>query len=94
MTNVEKNWSYYVEETQVNKRLQELKCFIDDLRCINDLHLIDKDSLASYLYHNYQTLSIKHVAKYLGPEFLNSNNIAPVDCDENNLYEYISYISL
>ena len=89
MVNVEKNWLCYVEETQVNKRLQELKCFIDDLRCRNDLHLIDKDSLANYLYHNFQALSIKHVAKYLGSEFLISNNIDPVDCDENHLYEYI-----
>jgi hypothetical protein len=87
-TNFEADWSHFVDEARNNKRLQQLKCFVDDLRCRADLILNTKEDLDSYLSKHYSTLTISHTAKYLGSKFLFSNHISPNDCDENILFEY------
>ena len=87
-TKFEADWSHFVDEARNNKRLQELKCFVDDLRCRADLIFHTKEDLESYLSKHYSTLNISHTAKYLGSKFLLSNHISTNDCDENILFEY------
>ena len=67
-TNFEADWSHFVDEARNNKRLQQLKCFVDDLRCRADLILHTKEDLDSYLSKHYPTLTISHTAKYLFKE--------------------------